>query len=181
MAVAAVLAQEVADVPHRRERVVGNVERSDAGCEVAAIDREHGRSTLQQFECAFDAIGTIPDETPQLADRPVGACGSNRGCVGSFPGQLHRRHDHGRAEHPERRRDHLAGYLAEQAAATGEVGGPVGECDTVGVARARVETERHVVRMTLGREVHLPDHWFEYRTQAAGQSGRRRELHGPPP
>ena len=74
------------------------------------------------------------------------------------------------AEHAERRGDHLAGHLSEHAAPTREVGGAVGKRHTVGVAAARIEAERDVVRVALGREVHLPDHRFEDRAEPASEA-----------
>ena len=64
------------------------------------------------------------------------------------------------------------GDLAHHAAAAGEVGRSVGERDAAGVARARIEPERYVVRVALGREVHLPDHRLEHGAEAPCASAR---------
>ena len=181
VAIASVLAEEVTDMPHRGQRIVGHIERGDAGSEVSAIDRHHRRGTLQQIECPTGPIGMFAEQTTQLHDGAAGAGGADGGGVGSGPRQLHRGHDDGRTEHTERCCDHLTWHLAEQAATAGEVGRPIGKCNAIGVTGTRVEAQLHVVRMTLGREVHLADHGFEHRTESASEAGRRRDLHAPTP
>ena len=90
---------------------------------------------------------------------------ADRRGVGLCPTEGDRR-DHGvRVEHPEGRRDHLAGNLAEERSATREVGRAIGQRHAVHDPRRRVEPEGRVLRVTLGGEVDLPDH----RLQSARQ------------
>ena len=73
------------------------------------------------------------------------------------------------SEDSEGRSDHLTGHVTEHASPAGEVRRSVGERHTAGIARTRIESERLVVGVTLGREVHLTDHRFEYRTESPSQ------------
>ena len=167
VAVPPVLAQEVADVPERGQRVIGNRERGDPRRHRPTVDREWGGRPSQEFEGAPGSLGLLAEQPPELSDGTIGTGGSDGRGVRATPGEFDQRHHDGRAEHAERRGDHLAGHLPEHAAPAGEVRRAVGKGHTVGVAAARVEAERDVVRMAFGREVDLPDHRFEDRAEPA--------------
>ncbi len=181
VAVAAVLAQEVAEVPDRRQVIVGHGECRDAGGQMATVDRQRCGGELQQLTGTGDAIGLLADQSAQLRHCTVSSRCSDRVGIGAGPGQLHHRYDDGGAEHAERSGDHLTGDLAEQAPTTRKVGRTIRQRHAVGITGAGVEAERDVVGVAFGREVHLPDHRFEHRAEAAGEMGRRRDLHGLPP
>ncbi len=89
--------------------------------------------------------------------------------VGERPPVGHGGHHDHRVEDGERRRHQLARHLAHDRPAAGEVGRAVGQCHLAGLARARAEAQLDIGGMALGREVHLPDHGLQGRSEAAGR------------
>ena len=123
-------------------------------------------ASLQQLDGAVDAFWSVAEDPSQLGDRAVGARLADRRRVRALPPELDERHDDGRVEDGEGGGDDVAGDLPHHAAAAREVGRSIGERDASGESRARIETERDVVGVALGREVHLPDHWLEHGAEA---------------
>ncbi len=167
VAVAAVLAQHVAEAPHAAEHSGGRRLGQRAGEQCPAFGSQRSDGGREKVGRTLGAGGLGTEHALELRDGAAVSSGADGGCVGEAPALGHAGHHGLRVEHGERCGHHLARHLAHQRAAAGEVGGAVGQCHTVGLASARVEAELDVVGVALGREVDLPDHGLEGHGQGA--------------
>ncbi len=169
-------------MPHRGQVVVGNVRATATPAASARpLTGSGSAARCNSSRARSTPSGRSPSRRRSCANAPSARAARIGVGIGAGPGESHRRHDDGGAEHAEGGGDHLAGHLTEQAPAAGEVGGTVGQCDSVGVSRAGVEAEGHIVprgipaRSTPARRpVRAP-------SRVGGRAGCRRDLHGPPP
>ena len=169
--VAAVLAQEVAVVPRRGERVGRgpSSERMPAASGRPAIGGAAAAGG-EQFGGPIDAVGRVAEQPAQLADGPLGPGLADRRGIGACP---RRSSTSGTT---------IAGLNTPNAAAITSPGtcpstlprlakydGPSGSATPLASPGLGVEAERHVVGVALRREVHLADDRFERRSESAGQ------------
>ena len=167
--VAPVLAQLVAEPPDPSDRVVGEPEGADARVQRSPLDREVVDGPGEQLVGPGQAGRVVAQDAAELTDRARVAGGADGRRVGERPPVGHGGHHDRGVEDGERRRHQLARHLAHDRPAAGEVGGAVGERHLAGLAGAGAEAQRDIGGMALGREVHLPDHGLQGRSEAAGR------------
>ncbi len=156
-------------LPDPSDRVVGEPEGADARVQRSPLDREVFDGPGEQLVGPGQAGRVVAQDAAELTDRARVAGGADGRRVGERPPVGHGGHHDRRVEDGERRRHQLARHLAHDRPAAGEVGRAVGEGHLAGLAGARAEAQRDIGGMALGREVHLPDHGLQGRSEAAGR------------
>lgn len=177
MRIAAILAQHVAEMPGCSEIGVGNGLAQSSGEQWTTLGSQHLDGALENLPCFAHTAGLRSENTFELCDGAVSTGGANSCGIGDLPTSGHCRDHNQRIENGERRRDHFAGHLTHQRAATRKVRDAFGEGDSVHVAGARLKSESRVVGVTFGREINLPDHRFESPAQRAGFCGKFGRIH----